>query len=68
MSVRVAEKETGKVVIGKYAKMEKGQVLLYSGCMDNKKGGLRGCGKKSVFLAEQVTVAADEPSIELAGF
>ena len=68
MSVKVVERETGKAATGKFAKLNKGQVLLYSGCMADKKGGLRGCGKRSVFTADMVTVVADEPARELAGF
>lgn len=68
MAVAVVEKETQKRVMGKFAKLEQGQVLLYSGCMADKKGGLRGCGKKTTFPADGVTVSADEPSMELKGF
>lgn len=68
MAVKVVEKESGKTVLGKFAKLEQGQVLLYSGCMADKKGGLRGCGKKTTFPAAQVNVVADEPALELKGF
>jgi hypothetical protein len=33
--------------------------------MSDKKGGLRGCGKKRVFPRQGVTVEADNPSLEL---
>lgn len=68
MGVKVVDRETGKTLMGKFAKLEQGQVLLYFGCMADKKGGLRGCGKKITFPAAQVNVVADEPALELKGF
>lgn len=65
MSVRVIDKKTGKETTGKYAIVKGGQVNLYTGVMSDKKGGWRGCGKRIVFSAESVTVAADDPTREL---
>jgi len=65
MSVKVVDKKTGKETIGKYMLMEGGQVKLYTGIMSDKKGGWRGCGKRIVFPAENVTVTADDPAREL---
>jgi hypothetical protein len=33
--------------------------------MSDKKGGWRGCGKKTIFAADAVTVKADDPVREL---
>ena len=65
MAVRVVDRGSGKTAIGKYAVIKEGSVFLYSGCMPDKKGGLRGCGKKSVFPSEAVTVNADDPQREI---
>ncbi len=65
MSVRVKDKKTGKETTGKYALVKDGQVSLYTGIMSDKKGGWRGCGKRIVFPADIVSVAADDPTKEL---
>ncbi len=65
MSVKVTEKATGKETIGKWAAVKGGEVGLFSGIMSDKKGGWRGCGKKTVFSADAVTVKADDPAKEL---
>lgn len=65
MSVRVVDKKTGKETVGKYASVKGGQVSLYSGIMSDKKGGWRGCGKRTVFSAPEITVTADDPTKEL---
>ena len=65
MSVKVADKKTGKETTGKYAIIKGGQVSLYTGIMSDKKGGWRGCGKRLVFPADSVIVAADDPAKEL---
>ena len=65
MTVKVTDKQTGKVVAGKYAVIQEGNVNLFSGCMSDKKGGIRGCGKKTVFPAAAVTVTADDPAKEI---
>lgn len=65
MAVKVVDKKTGKAVLGKYAVVGKDQVGLFSGIMSDKKGGWRGCGKKTVFEAASVTVNADDPAKEL---
>ncbi|MBI2846367.1 MAG: hypothetical protein HYX82_00640 [Chloroflexi bacterium] len=62
MSVKVTDKKTGKETAGKYAVIKGGEVNLYTGIMSDKKGGWRGYGKRLVFSAESVTVAADEPT------
>ncbi len=65
MSVKVADKQTGEETGGKFALEKGGQVNLYTGIMSDKKGGWRGCGKRIVFPAENVTVTADDPNKEL---
>ena len=65
MAVKVVNKETGETVSGKLAILKEGNVILYSGCMSDKKGGLRGCGKKQVFAADSVSVSADDPAREI---
>jgi hypothetical protein len=65
MSVKVVDKKTGKETTGKYAIVKGGQVSLYTGIMSDKKGGWRGCGKRLVFPADSVTVAADDPPKEV---
>ena len=65
MTVKVVNRKTGETISGKFAVLQEGNVLLYSGCMSDKKGGLRGCGKKQVFAAERVTVSADDPGREI---
>jgi len=65
VSVKVADKKTGKETTGKYAIIKGGQVSLYTGIMSDKKGGWRGCGKRLVFPADSVIVAADDPAKEL---
>lgn len=65
MSVRVADKKSGKETAGKYASVKAGQVSLYSGIMSDKKGGWRGCGKRTVFSIADVTITADDPAKEL---
>jgi len=61
----VVDKKTGKETAGKWAAIKGGEVHLWSGIMSDKKGGWRGCGRKIVFPAAGVTVAADEPAKEL---
>lgn len=61
MTVKVVDKKTGKAFTGKYAAVGTDQVGLFSGIMSDKKGGWRGCGKKTVFAAADVTVTADDP-------
>jgi len=65
MSVKVKDKKTGKETVGKYALIKGSEVNLYTGIMSDKKGGWRGCGKRIVFPAENVTVTADDPTREL---
>ena len=65
MSVKVMDKKTGKETVGKYALVKGGQVSLYTGIMSDKKGGWRGCGKRFIFTADSVNVAADDPAKEL---
>lgn len=65
MTVKVIVKESGQAVTGKFASIEGGKVGLFSGIMSDKKGGFRGCGKKTVFEAALVTVSADNPATEL---
>ena len=65
MSVKVIDRKTGEETTGKYAAIKGGQVNLYTGIMSDKKGGWRGCGKRVVFPADSVTVAADDPTKEL---
>ncbi|MDP2729544.1 MAG: hypothetical protein Q8O55_03560 [Dehalococcoidales bacterium] len=65
MSVKVIDNKSGKETAGKYASVKAGQVSLYSGIMSDKKGGWRGCGKRSVFSMEEVTITADDPGKEL---
>jgi len=65
MSVKIVDKNTGKETVGKYVLVKEGQVNLYTGIMSDKKGGWRGCGKRIVFPAENVTVIADDPAKEL---
>ncbi len=65
MSVKVMDEKTGKETTGKYASVKGDQVSLYNGIMSDKKGGWRGCGKRIVFPAENVTVIADDPAKEL---
>lgn len=65
MSVRVIDKKSGKETIGKWASVKGNEINLFTGIMSDKKGGWRGCGKKIVFPADSVTIAADEPAKEL---
>jgi len=65
MAVKVVNKETGETISGKLAILKEGNVLLYSGCRPDKKGGLRGCGKRQVFAADSVSVSADDPAREI---
>lgn len=46
MPVGVVDKNTAQSFSGKFAVLEKGKVNLWSGCMSDKKGSLRGCGRK----------------------
>ncbi|MBI4288489.1 MAG: hypothetical protein HY671_08695 [Chloroflexi bacterium] len=64
MTVTVTDNKTGQAFTGKFASVGKDQVGLFSGCMSDKKGGFRGCGKKTVFAADSVTVKADDPAKE----
>lgn len=65
MPVKVTEKKTGKGTTGKWATVKGAEVQLWSGIMSDKKGGWRGCGKRTVFVAADVNVAADDPAKEL---
>lgn len=65
MAVKVVVTETGEAITGKFASLEAGKVGLFSGIMSDKKGGMRGCGKKRVFEAARVTVIADDPETEI---
>ena len=65
MPVTVLIKETGEEVKGKFAAIDIEKIGLFSGIMSDKKGGFRGCGRKTVFDASVVTVIADEPDKEL---
>jgi hypothetical protein len=65
MAVKVVDKKTGQSFSGKFAVLEKEKVSLWTGCMSDKKGGLRGCGRKHIFDADSVSVNADDPSREL---
>jgi len=65
MAVKVVNKETGEVISGKLAVLKGREVILYSGSTSDKKGGLRGCGKREVFIADSVSVSADDPDTEI---
>ena len=65
MAVKVTEKATGAIHNGKYAAIQGANLNLYSGIMSDKKGGWRGCGKRIVFVADAVSVAADDPAKEM---
>ena len=65
MPVTILVKETGEEVKGKFAAIDAENIGLFSGIMSDKKGGFRGCGKKTVFAANAVSVNADEPEKEL---
>ncbi len=65
MAVTVLVKATGEKFTGKFATVEAGQVGLFSGIMSDKKGGFRGCGKKTSFAAEAVEVQASQPELEI---
>ncbi len=64
MAVTVLVKDTGEEVKGKFAAIDAENIGLFSGIMSDKKGGFRGCGRKTVFPASAVTVTADEPDKE----
>jgi len=64
-SVKVIEKASGKETTGKYVTIKGGEVGLFFGIMSDKKGGWRGCGKKTVFQADAVTVKAEDQAKEL---
>jgi hypothetical protein len=53
---------------GKFASVSHETVALFSGIMADKKGGFRGCGKKRVFDARLVDVAADAPQKEIRAY
>ena len=65
MAVKVVNKKTGETATGKFAAIKGGEVHLYSGCTSDKKGGIRGCGKRTVFPAASVNVTADDPGKEI---
>jgi hypothetical protein len=65
MAVQVRHQKTMETFVGKFAKVEGGQVFLYSGIMQDKKGRWRGCGKRLVFSAELVALHADDPEREV---
>lgn len=65
MAVKVVDKKTGQEATGKWAAVKGGEVHLWSGIMSDKKGGWRGCGRKTIFPAASVKVSADEPAKEL---
>lgn len=60
MPIKVVAKKTGK-----WAAVKGAEIHLWSGIMSDKKGGWRGCGRKTVFPAGGVTVTADDPAKEL---
>ncbi len=45
MAVKIFSKTTGETITGKFASIAEGKVNLFSGCMSDKKGGFRGCGR-----------------------
>ncbi|MBI4267557.1 MAG: hypothetical protein HY662_02100 [Chloroflexi bacterium] len=65
MTVRIMDKKSGNETVGKYALVKSSEVSLYTGIMSDRKGGWRGCGKRIVFPASDVTVTADDPAKEL---
>lgn len=65
MPVKVVDRKTGKEITGKWAAVKGAEIHLWSGIMSDKKGGWRGCGRKTVFPAAGVTVTADDPAKEL---
>lgn len=65
MAVSVFVRATGEKFTGKFALIEGGKVGLYSGIMADRKGGRRGCGKKSTFVLAEVEVLAHQPDIEI---
>lgn len=65
MAVKVVVKESGQTVTGKFVSIEAGKVGLFSGIMSDKKGGFRGCGKKTTFDVALVTWTADDPKTEV---
>ena len=67
MTVKAVNKKSGETVTGKFAVLQGESVFLYSGCMPDKKGGLRGCGKKHTLARGDVTVSADNPTLEIKG-
>ncbi len=68
MAVRIVDERTGEEAkVGKFASLTPTEIGLFSGIMDDKKGGWRGCGKKLVFPRQGFKVVADEPAKELKG-
>lgn len=65
MSVTVVVNDTGESFTGKYALVAAGQVNLYAGRWLDKKGVWRRSSRRQIFVADSVTVTADEPAIEL---
>ena len=65
MAVTILVKNTGEEVKGKAAAIDLESIGLFSGIVSDKKGGFRGCGRKTVFPAASVTITAHEPDKEL---
>jgi len=65
MPVKAVDKKTGKESTGKWVAVKGGEVPLWSGIMPDKKGGWRGCGRKTVFPSAGVSATADDPAKEL---
>ena len=65
MAVNIFIKATGERFTGKFASIENGNVYLYSGITPNRKGGFRGCGKKTAFPEADVEVLAHRPDHEI---
>jgi hypothetical protein len=65
MPVKIVHKDTGEETTGKWAAIKGREIHLWSGIMSDKKGGWRGCGKRTVFAAADVKITADDPTKEL---
>jgi hypothetical protein len=65
MPVKIVDKDSGKETVGKWAAFKGQEIHLWSGIMSDKKGGWRGCGKRTVFTAENVKIVADDSTKEL---
>ena len=65
MAVTVFVKSTGEKFRGKFATIDGDLVGLFSDARLDGKGGLRGCGKKTVLIAADVDLLAHQPDIEI---